>query len=385
MDIKKRIRPTKKWIVWMIAVTAATLGILIVSLFLLGSNNEKKGGANINGFKPKAPNGIVGGRPVTDKYNETLAEFDSQRIDQEAKEGKSSVPTVMGAKEVRPKVKKIEAEKNDKKVPTVKRDIRKAEKKENTEEQKRRKQEAEEKKELIALYAKSIREVLNTKRDYKPHVAIYYADYTNTDKKDNDINTLQKNSSQTDETQNKEEPLPFEMGEILYSTNVIAINSDVPSPVVARVESGAYKGTKFFGNFARHDKWLFLKFNQCKPPGQKPQAVSAIAIDTETYSAAVRSGVDTHFLQRWGGLILGSALEGFGEAVSKSGQSYKSTETTETFTYPEYSVDEQLWIAAGKVGTRVANNMEKNFNRNPTVYEDNDAAFGIMILSAGDK
>lgn len=88
--------------------------------------------------------------------------------------------------------------------------------------------------------------------------------------------------------------------------------------------------------------------------------------------------MDSHYIQRWGGLIAASFLEGFGEARSRSGQSY---ETSETFTYPEYDVEDEAWIAAGTVGKRLANIMEQGFSREPTVFEYNGAMLAIMILS----
>jgi hypothetical protein len=219
---------------------------------------------------------------------------------------------------------------------------------------------------------------MNSTTVYEPHKTITFI----APEKNNDGNTPQtQNTTKLADTAKELPPLPFESGDILYSANVIALNSDVPSPVVSEIASGAFKDTQFFGNFKRHEKYMLLRFDRLKTPNGDEYAIDAIALDMDSGSAAVRSSVDSHYLERWGGLIAASFLEGFGEATARSGQSFRETDTSDTFTYPEYDVNDQAWIAAGKVGSRLANIMEKNFDRPPTVYADRDEMFGIMILS----
>jgi intracellular multiplication protein IcmE len=374
MEIKRRIRPSRKWLMWMGAVAVSTLIVLGVSIAFRGPDKEDKGGgAKVGAFKPRAPKAVVGGKPATEAYNQIVREQDNLLAAKAQKEGISIMPTVLGD-QVRPNVKKVEPE-PPKELPDLKRPP--VERKPPVKTGRSRRKESEDFKRYKASMLKDVKFVLDQKRIFQPHTTISFAESAKS------ADTVESSNQQTNTPDSAPElpPLPFKSGDILYSSNVIKINSDVPSPVVATVASGAYKDTQFFGNFSRHEKYLLLRFDRLKTPDGDEYPVNAIAIDPETSSAAVRSRVDSHYMERWGGLVAASLLEGFGESTAKSGQSFKSTETTETFTYPEYSVDEQAWIAAGKVGSRLANIMERNFERPPTVYEDSQAMIGIMILS----
>jgi type IV secretory pathway VirB10-like protein len=375
MEIKKRLRPAKKWMMWMGGVAAATLIVLGVSIAFMGPDEEKSGVAKVNVVKPPAKKATVGGTPKTEAYNEKVKQKDALLAEQATKQGKSVVPTVLGDK-VRPNVKKVEPEK-PKPVPETKRPPKKK-KYEPANSRRSRPKASDDLKKYKAALRKDIAWVLKSTKVYEPHATITFIQPD----KNIDGNTSQtENTTKAAVTANELPPLPFESGDILYSANVIALNSDVPSPVVAEIASGAYKNTTFFGNFKRHEKYMLLRFDRLKTPNGDEYSIDAIALDMDTGSAAVRSSVDSHYLERWGGLIAASFLEGFGEATARSGQSFRETDTSQTFTYPEYKFDDQAWIAAGKVGSRLANIMEKNFDRPPTVYADRDEMFGIMILS----
>jgi type IV secretory pathway VirB10-like protein len=94
----------------------------------------------------------------------------------------------------------------------------------------------------------------------------------------------------------------------------------------------------------------------------------------------LRSDVDSHYLERWGGLVAASFLEGFAEAVSNSGLSTQDTDVGVVVDQPRYSTSDQLWIAAGKVGENLAQPMLQNFYRPPTVYLEPGTEIGILIV-----
>jgi hypothetical protein len=302
--------------------------------------------------------------------------------DQAQKEGESVVPTVMGEQKSRPgNVKKVET---PKKMPDQKQPPKRTT---STASPYPKKQpEPARMKKYKAALEKDIQTILAANMEHQQHktVTFYLPEQTSGNPEQTGAsNPAAKQPGDTAKASTSKQlpALPFGPGDILYSANVIALNSDVPSPVVVQIVSGAAKNTQFFGQFTRHEKHMLLRFNRLKDPYGNEYPIDAIALDMHTSSAAVRSGVDSHYLARWGGLIAASFLEGFGEAVAKSGQSFKSSDTTDTFTYPEYDLEDQAWIAAGKVGNRLAGIMEKNFNRPPTVYTDHNELFAVMILS----
>lgn len=177
----------------------------------------------------------------------------------------------------------------------------------------------------------------------------------------------------------------FKAGDMHYSIVGTAINSDVPSPVIATIVSGKHRGTKFLGLFSRFEKKLIVKFDRAILPDGTEIKVEAYAIDPKTTEASVASKVNSHIFSRWGGLIASSFLEGLGEAKKFSGAETLDNsfdEATGQVVYNEYSTSDQAWIAAGKVGEKASTIFAQNFNRPPTVYLETGSAIGILILKS---
>jgi len=376
MEKLKRKRPSKKWMLWMGAITGVTIITSVLSLVFLGPDEQRQEGrAKVVAMRPKADS-TAGGSPSTESYNETLKKYNDMKVEEAKKNRSSVVPTVVGEKLKRPNVKKIEPDNGPKEIKPLKRvKMKKAPMKKAPKPASRPKRRGPDK---MEKYKASLRTKINTilsqELDYQPHATILFIHEAEADA--GNVRNPQDGNKAAEQP-----PLPFKQGDLLYSANVIHINSDVPSPVVAQIVSGAYKGAKFFGQYQRHQKWLLLRFTDLKTPDDNEYKIDAIALDPDTNSAAVRSRVDSHYLERWGGIIAASFLEGFGEAVGKSGVNETSTDFENTLSYPEYDVHDQAWIAAGRVGERLAKIMESNFSRPPTVYADTKDMFAIMILS----
>ena len=47
----------------------------------------------------------------------------------------------------------------------------------------------------------------------------------------------------------------------------------------------------------------------------------------------------------------------------------------------EYSVADQAWIAAGKVGEKAGKIFEKGFDRPPTVRLESGTSLGVLVLN----
>ena len=184
--------------------------------------------------------------------------------------------------------------------------------------------------------------------------------------------------------------LTLQTGDMLYAVVDTGVNSDVPSTVMATVMTGKYNKTKLIGRFQRHEERLVLTFtNAILPNGSRIQ-LEAYAIDPETTEGSVASSVDTHFFSRWGGLIAASFLEGLGQAKRLSGATstlYGSSNTnaSDYMLWNDYSLEDQAWIAAGKVGEKSSKIFEKNFERPPTVYLEAGSPIGVLIMNVKDS
>ena len=178
-------------------------------------------------------------------------------------------------------------------------------------------------------------------------------------------------------------------GDLLYAIMDVGVNSDVPSAVLATVSSGAYRNARLMGGFQRHDERLVLAFNRAVLPSGETIQLEAYAVDPSTSEASVASSVNTHFFSRWGGLIASAFLEGLGSAKRYSGAQstiYGSgADTTDQMVWNTYSVEDQAWIAAGKVGEKAGKIFEKGFDRPPTVRLESGTPVGVLVLNVKDR
>lgn len=172
----------------------------------------------------------------------------------------------------------------------------------------------------------------------------------------------------------------LKVGDILQAVNRVSLDSDAPGPAMVEVVTGPYKGAKVVGSFQRLNEHLVLKFSELAAKDGSIYTIEGYAIDPKTDRTAVRSNVDRHLLARWGGLVAASFLEGFGDAVSRSGTSSYASAYGSGLFVPNYDLRDETWIAAGKVGERVANVMDRNFNQVPTVTLDSGTLMGVLLL-----
>lgn len=140
----------------------------------------------------------------------------------------------------------------------------------------------------------------------------------------------------------------------MYAVNEVAVNSDVPGPVMVEVLHGPQRGGKFIGAFAVHgqDK-LLITFNRYIDTDNKESVITAYAVDPAEIKTGVRSRVKNRTFSRWAALVAASFIEGFGEAAGKAG----STATTSLgsggvisqTSHLEYDTEKQAWMRKRKV------------------------------------
>lgn len=192
-------------------------------------------------------------------------------------------------------------------------------------------------------------------------------------------------TSETTQSGNTPPPVTLKPGDLLYAIMDVGVNSDVPSAVLATVTSGAYRNARLMGGFQRHDERLVLAFNRAVLPSGETVQLEAYAVDPSTSEASVASSVNTHFFSRWGGLVASAFLEGLGSAKRYSGAQstiYGSGgDTTDQMVWNTYSVEDQAWIAAGKVGEKAGKIFEKGFDRPPTVRLESGTPVGVLVVN----
>lgn len=178
-------------------------------------------------------------------------------------------------------------------------------------------------------------------------------------------------------------PLVYKAGDVAFAVVETSVNSDQPGPVMARIVNGPLKGAKLLGSFERQQKKLMLSFNVLSIP-DLPQSIgiNAIAIDPETARTALATGVDNHYLTKYGTLIASSFLEGMGLAVETSLGTPELTNENGAIVASQLqaSSKDQLIVGLGKVGQRIAQEIDQS-DIQPTVTIDSGTGIGLLMMS----
>ncbi|MDR1086124.1 MAG: hypothetical protein LBP22_15010 [Deltaproteobacteria bacterium] len=170
-------------------------------------------------------------------------------------------------------------------------------------------------------------------------------------------------------------------GDLLSAAMVLAVNSDIPAPVLAQVSNGPLKGAKLLGQFERRESGAMLTFNRIIPVGAAPLLIDAVAVDPLTSTASVASHVDGHFFRRWGGLLASGFLEGFGTALGSRGSRVYTNGEILIEEQPGKTLADASLEALGQVGRTAGEQFKKGFDRPPTVHIRAGQTLGVLVLS----
>lgn len=319
--------------------------------------------SNLKTTRSSAIQGQIGGKG-SDEYNKKIKTFDNTKADDALRTGKSFLPTPIGNASVTMKKPEDTPPPASPPVETLRRPpVRKRNVTTDNDHLNR-----------MISDLKALDEQLATPNDAGS--ILYVAAVSNA--------VTESQQGLDAGTRELEQASDLNVGDLIYAIVDTSVNSDVPSAVMATVVSGKYKGLKLLGKFQRFEERLVLAFSRGVLPTGELLEIDAYAIDPQTTEASVASAVDTHFFSRWGGLVASSFLEGFGKATMMSGATnvYDSFGgTTDQMMFSDYSMEDQLWIAAGKVGEKTSDMFAKNFEKPPTVYLDSGAPIGVLILN----
>ncbi len=181
-------------------------------------------------------------------------------------------------------------------------------------------------------------------------------------------------------------PLP---GTIAYAVMVTGASSDTPGPVVARIVTGELAGATLIGSFQTQREGLFIAFQTISvertKSGEeinKALPINAVAVDSKTAGTGIASDVDRHLLTNVGLTAAAAFMQGLGQAVASSGQTFSQTLGGTTVVNPTRTLRDQLYIGGG-VGAGAAGQalIQAYGNRPPTVTLNAGTPVGILFLN----
>lgn len=182
----------------------------------------------------------------------------------------------------------------------------------------------------------------------------------------------------------KETVVPFaKAGTIFNAVLETAINSDEPSPVLAKIVSGDLKGTRLIGQLQTVGEKVVIQFATANiPQFGNSVRLSAFAVDPNTSRTALADDVNHHYFLRYGVMLAASFLGGYADAISRQNTiTSVSPFGGATVTQGQLSNSEINKSALGSVGKAVATNAQQQFqNLKPTITVNSGSPIGILLV-----
>jgi intracellular multiplication protein IcmE len=179
-------------------------------------------------------------------------------------------------------------------------------------------------------------------------------------------------------------------GTIQFGILTNALNSDYPgTPVLAEIVTGKFRHAKLMGSFALANDALVIKFTMMSMPDWPSTIpINAYAIDADTGQNALATGVDNHYLQRYGSLMAAAFLQGYGQAYANAANNGGCVAVTggppcvvdSNGTVPQPSSKSAMFQGLGQIGTNLGAEIGQNFNRPPTVTVDQGTSMGLLFM-----
>lgn len=162
------------------------------------------------------------------------------------------------------------------------------------------------------------------------------------------------------------------------------INSDEPSPVLAKIVSGNLKGTRLIGKMTTSGEKVVVEFSTASIPSLPASIkISGIAIDPNTSRTGLASDVDRHYFLKYGVLLGATFLGGYADAITQKGQvcTTSALGTTTCQTNGNINTKEINQKAIGALGKELASNTKAQVgNMKPTITVNGGSAIGILLM-----
>ena len=173
-------------------------------------------------------------------------------------------------------------------------------------------------------------------------------------------------------------------GDIHVAVLETGINSDEPSPILAKIVSGPLKGTRLIGSINVTGEKVILAFTTASIPRHpKSVGIQAVAIDANTSRTALATSVDNHYFLKYGVLLGATFLGGFADALTNNNKT-TIVQNGQVIQVPNggMTTKELTQQGLGSVGKELANQAKQTSQAlKPTITVDSGTAMGILILS----
>lgn len=196
-------------------------------------------------------------------------------------------------------------------------------------------------------------------------------------------NQMVNQSSQATINEQPAQQLLDKAGTIYNAVLETAINSDEPSPVLAKIVSGKFKGTRLIGKMVTSGEKVVVEFKTASvPTKEKSLAISAIAIDPNSSRTGLASDVDRHYFLKYGVLLGAAFLGGYADALASQNTTTTQNADGSVLTKTGQLTDKQVTQQAlGSVGKELANQTRSQVQSiKPTITVNAGSAIGVLLM-----
>lgn len=198
-----------------------------------------------------------------------------------------------------------------------------------------------------------------------------------------DTGATGSNSSSSTGENAKPKMLIFKTGSTLFATLDSEVNTDDGSDVFATVRGGPWDGSKLLGKIEQTPNNIRAVFTTLAPQDGRPtMSISAIALRAADAKQGIAEKINHHTISRYCSLGVASLLSGYGKAFEQTpGTTIVNPAGTTVQTVEEPSNRLIYGRAAGELGTALAGEIKKGFNRPATYSTPADTGFAIFFLT----
>ena len=175
-------------------------------------------------------------------------------------------------------------------------------------------------------------------------------------------------------------------GDMLYAETINANSSDLPSPILAKVVTGEYSGSRLVGAFTVPPQadGMVIQFATMTLPDGRTTAVNAYAIDPHSASSEVASDVDRRWLSRFGPIIAASFIRGFAEsaAIATGTVIQQGDGATVTVTEEERTSRQNVAAGLSEVGQNIAEIVRQSAPTGPEIILASGTGIAVLFVDA---
>lgn len=171
-------------------------------------------------------------------------------------------------------------------------------------------------------------------------------------------------------------------GTVYHAVLETGINSDEPSPVLAKIVSGDLKGSRLIGNMVTSGKKVVVEFNTLSMPSMGNSIkIKAVAVDPANARTGLASDVDNHYFLKYGVLLASTFLGGYADAVAQQNTTTQATNGVVVTTRSNFSNSQLATQGLGSVGKELANETRQQVQGlKPTITVNSGIAIGVLLM-----